>query len=29
LRDAVRKVILAKCGEPDLGELVPLSRFAR
>jgi len=28
LRDAVRKVVLAKCGEPDLGELVPLSRFA-
>jgi hypothetical protein len=22
LRDAVRRVILARCGEPDLGELV-------
>ena len=28
LRDAVRKVVLAHCGEPDLGELVKLSRFA-
>ena len=28
LRDAVRNVILAQCDEPDLGELVPLSRFA-
>ena len=28
LRDAVRTVVLAHCGEPDLGELVKLSRFA-
>ena len=28
LRDAVRKIVLAHCGEPDLGELVQLSRFA-
>ncbi len=25
LRDKVRQVILAKCGEPDLGELLPIS----
>ncbi len=28
LRDAVRNVVMAHCGEPDLGELVKLSRFA-
>jgi 1-acyl-sn-glycerol-3-phosphate acyltransferase len=28
LRDRVRHVVLAHCGEPDLGELVKLSRFA-
>jgi 1-acyl-sn-glycerol-3-phosphate acyltransferase len=27
LRDVVRNVVLAHCGEPDLGELVKLSRF--
>ncbi len=28
LRDTVRNIVLAQCGEPDLGELVKLSRFA-
>ncbi len=27
MRDKVRRAILTKCGEPDLGELVKLSRF--
>jgi 1-acyl-sn-glycerol-3-phosphate acyltransferase len=26
LRDAVRKIILSRCGEPDLGELIKPSR---